>query len=177
MFLRGATPKGDVLARVMKIMPTAIEGERTQNKIGVPAGMFGQAHLRAQHRAVHDVENIHAGEVVASPAEKPGDATQLGVTQRSLLLLKLDQATHVGRRWDDIHREHAINTHFARDIYGQRIDHAAVEEHFIANPHGRADTRDRRAGLDRERDLSLCENHALQRAKICGNDTQGARKF
>src|SRR5436190_24159398 len=101
MFFRRATAQGDVLARVMEVVPAAIEGERAQHQISVTAGMFSQTHLRTEICAVHDVENIDAGELVASATKEFGNAAKLSVAQRSLFLLELDQAAHISRRRND----------------------------------------------------------------------------
>jgi hypothetical protein len=50
-------------------MPARVEGERPQDQIGMAAGMFGQAHLRAEHRPVYHVEDVHRCDRVDRPPE------------------------------------------------------------------------------------------------------------
>ncbi len=58
MFLRRPSAEGDVFGRMMKIMPAAIEVRVGAKRDPRDGRMFGQPHLRAEHRAVHDVEDI-----------------------------------------------------------------------------------------------------------------------
>ena len=54
MLLGGAATEGDVFAGAMEVVPASVEGQRAQDEIGVPARMFGQAHLCAEHGAVQN---------------------------------------------------------------------------------------------------------------------------